>query len=772
MLNLYNNTFQKKHFFEKRSVDVSDQCREEPGFPRRDALDPFISLAKFMPPPSCGYKVSDLKNPYSKQYCEKVAKCGNTKLQASAIKEYSTFENLALFDLQTILDKALTKMERIERVKRFAELAGMKDIPNCKARFESNNNSVKCAERFKTALTDIVESVAEVNKDAKSDDSQYYYHDYVYKKRNTTPNSFNEYFNARVAHTNEFVLKNQDESNLEAISIILSDTATTQEEKEKKYHDFLHSQDIKGRLDPILSFQNDQLFNIAHKDLLKQVFSQKDISKNDIKEKLIDYRKTRMREILSSPRTCDGRLTYDNLCKRGDLISTGVKVPKNIEEAKENISSENSSPQSQNVLLRAIHKKYFATNPEPDFESARIILEASRCTSYSFNTSVPKEDIDLYYALKVAPKARIVPVDKDGNAIDDFENAPRAIPVEENTSIASDSSGPSSVTEEDIPKASVVEDFQPSSQMSTPAAIRPISSISETLDSDEASRIETQKATDAVITSGSSKEIDKRLSDLTKRLEEANARISQMASEKAKNEATAVKDQKIQEENKVIEELRSQIAELKKKKETDQTQSTAAVITPYKKPESNNNSSDSFGGSSTNTNKKAPAENKNFLPTERITSQASVGPSRSPSSINSNKQVVLDSSGKKTIEVIIDSSQLEKGVTLTEAILQKITGLNGESFYIEEGGMLKQIIPILDENGKVVLDKEGKPTYEKVTKGKTSEKLAKKDKKDEVIPLPAITTKADLQRNQDELLGRSVYQEIQKITNEVLGNEN
>jgi hypothetical protein len=83
--------------------------------------------------------------------------------------------------------------------------------------------------------------------------------------------------------------------------------------------------------------------------------------------------------------------------------------------------------------------------------------------------------------------------------------------------------------------------------------------------------------------------------------------------------------------------------------------------------------------------------------------------------------------------------------------------------------MLKQIIPILDENGKVVLDKEGNPTYEKVTKGKTTEKLAKKV---EPTPLPAITTQADLQRSQDELLGRSVYQEIQKITSEVLGNEN
>lgn len=757
----------KNYFSESTESPFGQQCRvSDPTI--SGALGPLDELSQYFHPPECAYKVSELADPYSKQYCEKVNRCGNIKLKNRG--DLSSLESLAQVELNEKLEKVLIKMELVERVKRFAELSGMKDAASkCKGRFVNTLNSNMCNTRFNNVLIDMVDAVADKNKDTP--DLAGAKHDYFdFKEANkSSKTNFSQYFQKRVEYGMDAIIKNEDYTNLEAISIILADSSKTIDERKALFNTYLYKKNQENRLDPILSGMNkDSSFDLIHKEFLDKTLGQSGASKEDIKKSLTQYRENLASKMLGDDMVCNREESFQSLCSKGNSIVRGERVPKNIEEARANIIRENKFKNT--FLLSTIHKKYFPGVPEDDdYESARMVLEVTRCSIYKFTKDAEKENTDVYYSLKVAPRAIIAKVDKNGNPVDDFDLAPKAKPVSE--SLAGSSSSTDKSEDEDIeaPKAKVVDDFRPSAQILPQSTIKPASTVS-TNDSDEAAKIASQKATEAVIASGSQKEIDQRLSELTKRLEEANAKISKMNDEKVAAAEGAAKTQKIAEETKVIEDLKSQIAELKKKKESTNTQSTAAVTTPFKKPESNNSFNNSFVTS--NSSKKSLGENKNTLPIERSLAQSSVGPSRSPSSINSNKQIVLDSYGRKSIEVIIDSNQLEKGVSLNEAILKKITGLNGEPFYIEEGGMLKQIIPILDKNGKVVLDKEGNPTFEKVTKGKTSEKLATKTVREEATPLPAITTQADLQRSQDELLGRSVYQEIQKITNEVLGNEN
>jgi hypothetical protein len=113
----------------------------------------------------------------------------------------------------------------------------------------------------------------------------------------------------------------------------------------------------------------------------------------------------------------------------------------------------------------------------------------------------------------------------------------------------------------------------------------------------------------------------------------------------------------------------------------------------------------------------------------------------------------------------IDGMSSEKA---TQTITSRILELNGTPFYIEEGGMVKEIIAVV-KDGKVLLDDKGNPIYEKIVKGKVGDKKFAK-MKDKTRAPAAITDAADLKRDQEEKLKRerAEYLKLKNLTNKVL----
>jgi len=94
--------------------------------------------------------------------------------------------------------------------------------------------------------------------------------------------------------------------------------------------------------------------------------------------------------------------------------------------------------------------------------------------------------------------------------------------------------------------------------------------------------------------------------------------------------------------------------------------------------------------------------------------------------------------------------------TQAEAITRMIQNAGiGEEILIEEGGFIKAIVPIV-ENGKIVVDQDGNPKYEKLIKGKATDKalmskLAKKDSRAPAsITAKTVQSAADLKQEEDK----------------------
>lgn len=113
----------------------------------------------------------------------------------------------------------------------------------------------------------------------------------------------------------------------------------------------------------------------------------------------------------------------------------------------------------------------------------------------------------------------------------------------------------------------------------------------------------------------------------------------------------------------------------------------------------------------------------------------------------------------------IDGMSSEKAA---QTISNRILELNGTPFFIEEGGMVKEIIAVI-KDGKVLLDEKGNPIYEKIVKGKVGDKKFAK-LKDKARAPAAITDAADLKRDQEEKLKRerAEYLKLKNLTNGII----
>jgi hypothetical protein len=102
-----------------------------------------------------------------------------------------------------------------------------------------------------------------------------------------------------------------------------------------------------------------------------------------------------------------------------------------------------------------------------------------------------------------------------------------------------------------------------------------------------------------------------------------------------------------------------------------------------------------------------------------------------------------------------------------ETISAKITEMAGQPFLIEEGGFVKEIIPVI-KDGKIVLDSKGKPIFEKIIKGKVADLKHKNSKR---APA-AISSQAELRKIEEAKVKteseRLKYKNLRELTDEAV----
>lgn len=245
-------------------------------------------------------------------------------------------------------------------------------------------------------------------------------------------------------------------------------------------------------------------------------------------------------------------------------------------------------------------------------------------------------------------------------------------------------------------------------------------------------------------------------------------------------------DPKAIEESDLMKELRNARAALneakkfsaEKKSDDDSSGSSYSPTVIRKKiaKEARDDSSDSDSSIITSGSSSAPAAARSIAGVAPAARAA--GPA-SESQVSEKGQSTFDEGKSSARSSNISSSEISGGVVenivltrldgvahskANETINGLIASQSGKPFYIEEGGMVKQIIPEVVD-GKVLLNEDGSPVYKTVIKGKVGQfKVKTKDKAKAKKEIAKVTSPADVKmQDYQESTPSARYKELQDI---------
>jgi hypothetical protein len=689
--------------------------------PSKNGIEVLMTIANYMEP-SCNSKlelIAGYYKPYSKQYCDKMLSCRNTKL--AGLKKPGLIKDSELnaeLNLQESLENVYG-MERIERVREFAKKKGMTNIgQNCPSRFNPTlpNPQIKCIQRFNNSF----KAFSENNEN---------YGDFKLENKSPVINNFSAYFNKRVEYHTTNLISNHDDSNIDKLSSILTMPDKTNEEKKKLFIDFLKKQDETYSLDPILAFQQLQHFEDVHAKFLENVLNQKKIlTKEEAKKRLLTYREERAKVILGQK--CKESWDFDRMCSSTNQTAAGSKTRRGMSEAVRIFKSEGLRPNVE--ILKKINASYFPNKAKgEDYESAKFIWESMRCSSFVFDY-VNDVDYVVEYSPKLVPKAQAV--DDNGNPVSEVVKAfaggktSTIVPVQI-TSAEADN------TKASIAAPEVVHEDNHNFPISNPVIANPSVNNVVANNTPEGVMADVNQANVSTATpstkekSAAETEIQTKITELSKRLDTATDKIAKMNAEKETSTSASINEEKksklANEESKIvndlksqINDLKSQIKELRDQKAIIERKNASVNISSNIRPAAVISGVDAVQSQQEKKNSKN-ADYENGISNNSASASAN---SNSYSAATNEPKRVYDSS-KKPLDIVLSDNSLKASKNFSDAINKKITELDNKPFYIEEGGMIKEIIPILNTDGKVVLDEKGEPMFEKITRGKIGEKF-------------------------------------------------
>ncbi len=763
---------------------------------------------------SCANATDSKMFTFTEKSCAEAVACLGVNIKREVSKESFIVLNEAMaFDFaRNSLYQSISAMERMEVMKAFARKKfDNKRLGNkCPPKFAPDPRAeAKCNYHMLEAAFKDLQSTCKLgsgcyNKDDNEIDS---YKTFVEKQKTPKTAFVLDYPNYRVQA--QVDREEQKEaaylSKLAALATNATFMKLNPDQKAEKVLEAMGA-DYDGRVkDPILSY--DFALGSPSKATLKKskkfqdlmlVFTNKKVTEESFIEEFDKYREKRANAVFGAESVCKEEAIMPSICGEMTQYSEGSTNPKNSGKA-DLLSSrfqmtDRDIGRLKNLLGDKISEK-----------DAEALLNAKRCISYEiYNSgissvggglaqrfggerapSIPLPSADDYEAVKTKSIYNLfgqIPGTEPGS---DYAASKSVIPKE--FDFKDKEPVGDSVLSDSFAKAITGNNgtgFDSSSPVTNNDAYNNsyYNSLSHKDDEVDKKDKQTQAQVDeSYINPNANSIMDSKIADLETRLNEANKKLAQIKIAGEEAEAQRENQKKVDAENEKIKDLRAQLDSLKKaqqsqvqaKAETSIARNVSQSNEPYMKP----SSTVSFGSSSTES--RAPASRQDVSAPKTSsgdirdnkgksdTSVASAISSATAASKAATSNITLTASNSAEARTIttVDGMSAEK---VTQTISSRIIELKGIPFYIEEGGMVKEIIPVL-KDGVVQLDEKGNPLYEKIVKGKATDKKFAKVKESGRAPA-AITSTADLKRDQEDKLKRerAEYLKLKDLTNGVL----
>lgn len=274
--------------------------------------------------------------------------------------------------------------------------------------------------------------------------------------------------------------------------------------------------------------------------------------------------------------------------------------------------------------------------------------------------------------------------------------------------------------------------------------------------------------------------LSEKVNDLTRKLASSESNLEKFKAETKAAEEERARQAQAESDAKTIADLQAKLVEANADaKKPAITSSITDKVNSEPVPASFSISPKSIKSETGNKEKEVVAQNN---PRDQEVRNNPVASSTiaTPTSRNSNASAVSQSGvssqmayapGDSRSSIVLTKMDGLTSENAVEKINEKITSLNGKPFYIEEGGIVKKIIPTI-VNDVVAVDEFGKPIYEKIVVG-NDEKIALTQGKSQAKAKRApasISDKADLKRDQEERLKfeRAEYLKLRNLTNGIL----
>lgn len=759
---------------------------------------------------ACSALSTDLSdNRYSETNCSLLVACSKVKMNKDrqSLMTSQTLPKLVAEDYVGLkLDRDILHMEKMENLRKFAEEKFGKDFsPSCKPIFNHRpkesaticNASVMDSGfiRMQTDCSIIKRNCYEKNgKDSPKNFSAFLKN---FKPSDNEGSAVNSYFTERTSATVKATLGN-DEALLEKIDEIISSTGSSDAKMDRIFNHLveLESQD---KLDPVFNFSTESLSssrekykNSSHYSFFEGLIKSKSNGAR-IKAALENYRKDTAKAILD--KSCANAPSFNDICQDAtDVLMTRKVHLWDRDHAARAIREDVEGDRYE--ILKSLYP-----NGIQSLKDYSIIMEAQRCKAFSFvKTKKERESADpmknyfggsigLYSPYVKPPQAADLWEDEhDGfgplynfsllnnrrplfDSLTELEKSQPAVDTAKFDKYEFAPIKPNEASVETFKKPdgkSAIETMSESFRNSGSGLSIPVTNSADnfgTSFNNNFSQFNVEKNSsdkndvkpDVDQSASLNNNLTGKIDELSKRLVSSEENLARIKSQRATDEEELLKKQKLDEENKTIADLRAQINTLKAEAlkkpvpaavsvESMKAPSPVNAVSTAARVESSVQNSEIKDKNSAESIAKAPRAVAPSAPS----GSAPVSPSGNGggiSSVDSRNGLILTK---------VDGLSSEK---VAERIYEKITELKGAPFYIEEGGVLTEIIPEV-VNNSVVKDKFGKPVFRR-----TKVVAAKSTDKPVVNRAPAsITTKSELLQNEEKQRERTRYLNLKEIT--------
>lgn len=728
---------------------------------------------------------------FSTSSCQEAIACRKNVSQMqvnSAGSDRLMNEIIAKDYAKNVLDQNAEAMDRLEILKQFAQQKLDIKSDKCQSRFQPKKGGVCNLSLLDEVFLDQQAKCKFGNGCYnKNDNSTLSFNSY--KEKEKVPKSafvieYNEY---RIGESVKKSLASDSDYVNELADLVMSDDFK-KASSEQKGDMFLAKMESGSRdryRDPVLAYDFDSVSEKAKlKKMLKfrqlaSIYENKELTKESFATGFNSYRKSRAEAVLSDTgSSCTETADIKKICEDMTTLSLGKTLQKDSLSV-EHLSSRDLKNEKDFEKFKSLMGPTFN---DKDYD---ILVNARRCLSFGLAS---EEYNDM-----VADRGR-----KGSGGFGSIVGAlagPSEAAVDSSRDKLSSYIGESQAPKNDAAKAietKMIESAEAETTNSlntalagaqTAAATNFANSFNQSFtpsayDDEDKENDKAEKKEDAVVAPviAANPADTEKMNDLMKRLASAEDKVDKMKAANEEAENNRIKQKKIDEENALIKDLKTQISDLKSAKDKKESAAVAVAAPVVEQPraQSSNVYASSYNSGSSNAPARqeasqGPADNYDSGRSNNSGSNSSTSSNRS--SMNS---AILTSSGSADnnkaagsgmVITTIDGMSTEKA---TQTITNRILELNGTPFYIEEGGMVKEIIAVV-KDGKVLLDDKGNPIYEKIVKGKVGDKKFAKVK-DKTRAPAAITDAADLKRDQEEKLKRerAEYLKLKNLTNKVL----